>query len=85
MLRLIDSPDVKLGELAEAVSGDPMLSTRIMGVANSSYFRGASEVLSVRDALVRMGVREARTLVGVVALRSTLLRSPGLGQLAMRF
>ncbi len=85
MLRLIDSPDVKLDELAAAVSGDPMLSTRIMGVANSSYFRGASEVLSVRDALMRMGVREARTRVVVVALRSTLLRSPGLGQMTMRF
>jgi HD-like signal output (HDOD) protein len=85
VIRLIDSPEVKLDELAAAVSGDPVLSTRIMGVANSSYFRGASEVLSVRDALMRMGVREARTLVVVVALRSTLLRSPGLGQMAMRF
>ncbi len=82
VVHLIESAEVDLDELAEAVSGDPVLATRIMGVANSSYFRGATEVPNVREALMRMGVREARTLVVVVALRSTMLRSPGLGQMA---
>lgn len=79
VVKLIESADVDLDELAEAVSGDPSLATRMMGVANSSYFRGATEVPNVREALMRMGVREARTIVVVVALRSTVLRSPGLG------
>lgn len=82
VVRLIESPDVDLDELATAVNGDPVLATRIIGLANSSYFRGASEVPNVREALMRMGIREARTLVVVVALRSTLLRSPGLGDAA---
>lgn len=76
---LIESTEVDLDELAIAVNGDPVLATRIMGVANSSYFRGATEVPNVRDALMRMGIREARTIVIVVALRSTVLRSPGMG------
>ncbi len=82
ILKLIESADAHLDELAKAVGADPALATRIMGVANSSFFRGTSEVGSVRDALMRMGVREARTIVIVVALRSTVLRSPGLGDLA---
>jgi len=82
ILKLIESADAHFDELAAAVSHDPALATRIMGVANSSYFRGSSEVGSVRDALMRMGIREARTIVIVVALRSTVLRSPGLGDLA---
>jgi HD-like signal output (HDOD) protein len=82
ILKLIESPDAHLDELAAVVAQDPALATRIMGVANSAFFRGASEVGSVRDALMRMGVREARTIVIVVALRSTVLRSPGLGDLA---
>ncbi len=82
VVRLIEQAEVDLDELAQAVNGDPVLATRIMGVANSSYFRGATEVPNVREALMRMGVREARTLVVVVALRSTLLRSPGLGERA---
>ena len=84
VVRLIEQSEVDLDELAQAVNGDPVLATRIMGVANSSYFRGASEVPNVREALMRMGVREARTLVVVVALRSTLLRSPGLGEAAQK-
>lgn len=82
VVKLIEMPDVDLDELAAAVNGDPVLATRIIGLANSSYFRGASEVPNVREALMRMGIREARTLVVVVALRSTLLRSPGLGDAA---
>ncbi len=82
ILKLIENADADLDELAAAVGSDPALATRIMGVANSSFFRGASEVGSVRDALMRMGIREARTIVIVVALRSTVLRSPGLGDLA---
>jgi len=82
ILKLIESADAHLDDLAQAVGSDPALATRIMGVANSSFFRGASECGSVRDALMRMGVREARTIVIVVALRSTVLRSPGLGDLA---
>ena len=82
IVKLIESPDVDLDELAAAVNGDPVLATRIIGLANSSYFRGATEVPNVREALMRMGIREARTLVVVVALRSTLLRSPGLGDAA---
>jgi HD-like signal output (HDOD) protein len=82
ILKLIESVDADFNELATAVGADPALATRIMGVANSSFFRGTSEVDNVRDALMRMGIREARTIVIVVALRSTVLRSPGLGELA---
>lgn len=82
VVKLIESPEVDLDELADAVNGDPVLATRIMGVANSTYFRGATEVPNVREALMRMGIREARTIVVVVALRSTVLRSPGLGDSA---
>lgn len=82
ILKLIESADADFNELAVAVGTDPTLATRIMGVANSSFFRGTSDVVNVRDALMRMGIREARTIVIVVALRSTVLRSPGLGDLA---
>jgi HD-like signal output (HDOD) protein len=82
VVQLIEEPEVNLDDLADAVSGDPVLAMRLIGVANSSYFRGATEVPNVRDALMRMGIREARTIIIVVALKSTLLRSQGLGDSA---
>lgn len=84
VVRLIERSEVDLDELAEAVNGDPALAARIMGVANSSYFRGVTAVSNVREALMRMGIREARTLVVVVALRGTMLRSQSLGARAQR-
>ena len=53
ILKLIESADADFNELATAVGADPALATRIMGVANSSFFRGTSEVDNVRDALMR--------------------------------
>lgn len=73
VIRLIESTEVDLDELADAITQDPSLATRVMGVANSTYFRGATDVPNVREALMRMGVREARGIVIVVALRSTVL------------
>ena len=84
IVEIIESPEVDLDELAETVTGDPALASRIMGVANSSFFRGATAVPNVREALMRMGVREARTIVVVVALRSTVLRASGLADSAAR-
>ena len=84
VVRLIESAVLDIDELAQALNGDPVLVTRIMGVANVSCFRSATELPNVRDALMRLGERESRTLVGVVALRSTLLRAPGLGDMAQK-
>ena len=82
VVEIIESSEVDLGELAAAISGDPVLATRIIGAANSSYFRGETQVSNIRAALTRMGISEARTIVIVVALRAMVLRSPGIGAAA---
>lgn len=84
IVRLIETPDVELDDLSRAVMSDPGLSVRIMGVANSSYFRGLSEVPNVHEALMRMGLREARTIIIVVALKSTVLSGATAGPYAVK-
>ncbi|MFK7896751.1 MAG: HDOD domain-containing protein [Myxococcota bacterium] len=84
IVRLIENTDVEIDELSRAVMRDPGLATRVMGVANSSYFRGVSEVPNVKEALMRMGLREARTIVIVVALKSTVLSGPSNGPAALK-
>lgn len=79
VIELVEAVNVDLAELADVVSQDPGLAARVIGVANSSYFRGATDVENVRDALMRMGIREARTIIIVVSLRSVVLRSIGQG------
>lgn len=66
--------------IARLIQYDPALSARIIQVANSPLYRGASPITDCRNALMRMGLRTARSLIYVFALkqgfqpRSALLR-----------
>jgi HD-like signal output (HDOD) protein len=76
---LLDSPDVVLSKLAQLLETDPALATKLVGTANSPFYGGMSEVQSVNDAVVRLGVRQTRHLLLTVTLRGRVLRvrTPG--------
>ncbi len=77
VMPLIGDPEVDLGDLATLVELDPVLAVKTVGVANSAYYCGAERAESVRDALMRMGLRQARNIVLAVALRSSVFKVPG--------
>ncbi len=77
VMGLMNSEEVELGELTYAVEMDPPLAAKIVGLANSAALRGSDPVLNVRDALMRMGLGEARNLVVAVAMRSGVFELPG--------
>jgi HD-like signal output (HDOD) protein len=74
---LVDAPEVRMPELEREIQLDPVLATRIVGVANSPFYGAARPAGSVGEALVRLGLRQTRHLVLVLALRSRVLRAPG--------
>ncbi len=77
VMQLINQPEVDVGELALLVELDPTLAVKTVGVANSAYYRGVEPAVSVRGALMRMGLHHARNVVATVALRSSLFRVSG--------
>lgn len=77
VMRLISIPDVEIADLAAVVELDPGLAIKTVGVANSAYYQGASPAGSVHEALMRMGLRNARNIVAAVALRSSLFKVQG--------
>jgi len=77
VMRLVDKPEVNMGELAQVIELDPVLAVKTVGVANSAYYRGAEPAVSVHQALMRMGLGHARNVVVAVALRSSLFRVAG--------
>jgi HD-like signal output (HDOD) protein len=77
VMRSINKADVDIGEVALLVALDPVLAVKIVGVANSAYCRGVEPVVSIRSALMRMGLQQARNVVVAVALRSSLFRAYG--------
>jgi len=49
--------------LAELISMDPVISTRVLQAANSSFFRRSSPVISVPHAMITMGLDHIQTLI----------------------
>lgn len=68
VLRLCKSPDASFEQVEEVVRNDPVLTGRLISLANSAMFRSAARAATVRQALVRMGTRAVR----LVALSCTV-------------
>lgn len=83
---LLRQPTVDLNQVVAALQQDPALAAQVVTVANSGFFAGHGEVAGVRDAVLRLGLREIGQVVttaAVVALldpghRATAERFPGL-------
>ncbi len=75
--RLMEDPDCGVPDLAAAVERDPALSSRILSVANGAFYRGLEPVHALEDAIVRMGLRDARNAVFAAALQARVFRAPG--------
>ncbi|QSP96503.1 HDOD domain-containing protein [Marinobacter salinisoli] len=67
--RTVDSDESSADDVAMAVSADPAMAAKLVRACNSPLYRGFSEVHSVRDAVVRLGMRTTRQLVTVFSMR----------------
>lgn len=67
--RSMDDPDVDLAAVARLIETDPAIAARLVKVANSALYRLYSPVESCQEAVVRLGVDVARTLVISFAVR----------------
>jgi HD-like signal output (HDOD) protein len=70
VMQLAGDPEVTVTMLAAVVSKDPVLATRVLGLANSAMFGGAMTLRSVQDAVVRLGVVAVRNVVVAAALHA---------------
>lgn len=61
-------PDMKVVE--GVLSGDQSLSSQVLQMANSAFYHGLVEILTVRSAIVRLGMQEVGRLALLVASRN---------------
>ncbi len=66
--RALDAPDADLGRVGEMIALDPVLSARLIRMANSALFGSTSRAETIQDALMRIGTRETRNLVMTAAV-----------------
>jgi len=75
--RIVGDPSCAISDLVDAVSGDPVMATKLIGVANSPYYATRSPSRSIADAVMRIGLRQTRDVLMAIAVRSKVFRVPG--------
>lgn len=71
LLELLQKPELKITELANAVSLDPVISARLLKMANSAYYNLMKQVNSVDRAIIVVGENVLRNLALEYSLRTT--------------
>jgi putative nucleotidyltransferase with HDIG domain len=63
------------GELAAVLNTDQVIAGRLLGMANSVYFRGIRRFTTIREAIVRLGYRQVRELLLAAAFSVSYRRA----------
>jgi HD-like signal output (HDOD) protein len=63
LITQFDNPSSSLEAIARNIEKDPVISAKILRLANSARFKGARESTSIEDAAMRLGFNTMRTLV----------------------
>ncbi len=71
-LELTRKENVNIGEIAELISNDPALSTKILKTVNSSFYGLPKQVSTISHALVILGLQAVKTLALGFSLLSNL-------------
>jgi len=61
-------PDTRV--LEQLITGDQSLSSQVLRMANSAFYRGLAEIMTVKAAIVRLGMREIGRIVLLSASQS---------------
>ncbi len=63
ILTMLQKRDADMNEVSEKIRLDPGITTNLLRLANSAAFGGAQSISSLRDAVVRMGIRKVTDVV----------------------
>ncbi|BCD97125.1 HDOD domain-containing protein [Marinagarivorans cellulosilyticus] len=63
LIESFDDPDVDMDKISAKIAQEPVLTTKLLRVANSAHYGLPRQVSSVQDATIIMGFPAVRTLV----------------------
>lgn len=67
---IMNIPTTTVDQLAAIIERDAVISVRLISVANSVIYRGTDKVLTVKEAIPRVGVKETHTIITTISNRS---------------
>ncbi|MCK6545175.1 HDOD domain-containing protein [Myxococcota bacterium] len=75
--KLLANAECDITQLARTLSLEPMVTTKLIGVASSPIFGRGMPVRSLHDALMRIGLRETKNIVMAILSRTKLFKVSG--------
>ena len=76
-LNIMKDPDSNAKELANIISYDQSLSTKVLTLVNSAYYGFAQQVTSIHRAIALIGMSKAKNVIMTVAMRPMLISQGG--------
>lgn len=76
-------PDPSMQVIEKQIIRDPSLTSQLLKLANSPFYRGMNEVTTVRNAIVRLGLAEVANLVTMLIQKKMFTTSAPFIQDAM--
>jgi len=78
IFKMVRQPEEKIDipEFAHLVESDPGLFTRILQLANSPYYKEMERIVSLRDAIIRIGLKESVNTVCLGFFQKILPKFP---------
>ena len=68
--RLLDDPECSIAALSKLISAEPILSARVLGIANSiAYNPGGRPINDLKSAISRLGFSSLRALAAAIIVR----------------
>jgi HD-like signal output (HDOD) protein len=77
--KMLRDEDVGSADVARVIQLDPAVAGRVVQVVNSPLYRGTQPITSVKDAIVRLGLKVSSDLAMAVSLHGTFqAKSPAI-------
>src|SRR3990167_1200942 len=78
LLSELDRPEVDLRKITQLISTDPALTTRLLQLANSPFFKLSGKISSVSEALAVLDLAHVKTMAQVAASSTSPKAVPGI-------
>lgn len=78
LIQTFNQPDPDLLKIADKVARDPVISAKLLRLANSARFGCSRQISTVKEAAVRLGTDTVRNMVLACSLTSSLQAVPGI-------
>lgn len=77
VLQMANNPKAGIPEIENLVKQDQVIAARIIKTANSPFYRGIQTIVSLRDAMSRMGLKALKDIVFSLSIHSKVFKLKG--------